>query len=172
MNKLDLGWATGFFEGEGSFVIRNYTSKVTGKTLVAVHASLGNTDHSQVKRFHKIVGVGAVYAETHSDSSRKRRWVWATGKYADVVHVIHLLYDGLSERRKAKADEILAHKPFRRARVIGGRCSRGHKLTQSNIRMRTDNRYDPPREYIECKKCDRENELRRKARRVRKEPRK
>ncbi len=100
----DVAWAAALFEGEGSFGF----SRVRGKLYP--QAMLKTTDYDVICRFHRIVGVGAIYPvkprKTASGRDAKPAWNWKTsGENAGVVAA--LLFDQLGTRRRQAAQAIL-----------------------------------------------------------------
>lgn len=96
---LELGWAAGLFEGEGCLTISSGTIP---------RAKLRSTDEEVVRQFHRIVGFGRVREEPYFlKNGHKMQWEWYALK-REVPDVIALLYPLLGERRRARADELLA----------------------------------------------------------------
>lgn len=89
MNDIELAWAAGFFEGEGS--VFPHSSKTYD-----IGASLDQTDAPElIERFLAAVGIGKTYGPYGSGSGRLR-WRWgAWGK--DAHAVIALLEPYLGE---------------------------------------------------------------------------
>lgn len=99
--KLQVAWAAGLFEGEGSWIVRK-----TGYP----QASLRSADRDVVERFAEIVGCGRIGFEDrktanplHSDS-----WYWQVGNRRDVRRLAETFMPYLGERRRTRALEIIA----------------------------------------------------------------
>src|SRR4051812_47458607 len=102
MSSYELGWAVGFFEGEGCIYI--HSGPTDRNALVSLQ--LANTDYDRLVEFQRIVMVGNMRELTVS-GNRKRAWHWQVRSADDVEFVLTLLYYGLGPRRRAKADEAL-----------------------------------------------------------------
>lgn len=78
-DELELAWAAGFFEGEGSVFVHSSPS-------YPVAASLDQTEgEALIRRFHAAVGKGKVYGP-YTTASGRLRWRWAAfGDPADDV---------------------------------------------------------------------------------------
>ena len=113
---VDIAWATGLYEGEGTCAISNNSHVIV---------QLSMTDSEPVKRFHQIVGVGAVYTY-QPPSPRKLVYRWQTQKSDEVVKVLTMLIDSgyLGPRRLEQAERVLT-----RAKEITPRSS-GRRLTE------------------------------------------
>lgn len=99
MDQTELAWAAGLFEGEGCFTVSSGT---------VPRAKMRSTDEDVVRRFHSIIGLGRVREEPYfRDRGMKMQWEWYAKK-AEVPDVIQLLYPWLGERRRKRADELLA----------------------------------------------------------------
>jgi hypothetical protein len=101
---LNIAWAAGLFEGEGSISIDKRND------VPALHMSM--TDKDVVERFAEIVGVGSITHRPY-EPPLKEQWAWqASGTNA--VNVLNELLPWLGARRRARAEEVLA----RRAAVV------------------------------------------------------
>lgn len=105
--EIEVAWAAGLFEGEGCFT-RSTTPRPDGKPRYQLSAILSLTDHDVLLRFHAIVGVGRVYDKRVEKSHHKQQWRWVTGSVADFIAVLTILRPWLSERRIARAEELLS----------------------------------------------------------------
>jgi hypothetical protein len=99
-----VAWAAGFFEGEGYFSLGRDRRKphrspraVTGIT---------NTDLEMLKRFHEVVRVGHV-SGPQIRPNRKPMWQWQATGSIDVRFIAELFGPWLSERRSARAREVI-----------------------------------------------------------------
>jgi len=101
----DFFWAVGLFEGEGSISVRQ--SKGHGRHYKYVSLQLSSTDHDVIKKFFRVVRIGALcggkrgYALKH----RKRVWKWAvSGVNAEYLCTQFIPY--LCTRRKVCAQRV------------------------------------------------------------------
>lgn len=96
----EVAWAGGLFEGQGALELR-----LDGSVLL----SLASTDEDVIDRFRFVVGAGRLCSEPPGRSGRRKRtWRLDIVQVEDVLRVITLLYPWLGERRKARADEVVA----------------------------------------------------------------
>lgn len=73
MESVELAWAAGLFEGEGSCFARK---KDSGHHYIEL--SLASTDEDVLRRFHDAVGVGTVHGPRKLPG-RKPIWTWRCG---------------------------------------------------------------------------------------------
>lgn len=99
LKPIELAWAAGLFEGEGS--ISSEKKRRGGITL-----ALAMTDEDVVRRFHEAVGRGTVNGP-HLRSGQKPQWTWRCSTL-EAVEVLALLAPLFGIRRAAKADEVLS----------------------------------------------------------------
>jgi hypothetical protein len=158
MEREQLAWAAGLFEGEGCF---NAHRRSDGQ--YSVQARLAMTDEDVVRRFAAIVGLGRVYGPISRQSGRKPTYDWASGDARDVCAVIKLLLPWLGNRRTAKAAEVAEI-----AAAIGPKhsdrthCPKGHPYAGENLRLYVGQ--DGATARI-CRTCANERERQRKQRR-------
>ena len=104
-SDVERAWAAGLFEGEGCFsTVRSLRSH--GR--VALRASLGMTDEDTVRRFHAIVGVGAIHVRHRAGV--KSHWIWQVHTIEGFRHVFGLLEPWLGDRRRARATELIVER--------------------------------------------------------------
>jgi hypothetical protein len=108
INREDLSWAAGLFEGEGCFTY------LPAGISRPIRASLGMTDEDVVRKFHKIIQLGTVDGPiTPSPDKRfnnriyKPKWVWRVDSFERVQAVGAMFWPWLGIRRKNKFREIL-----------------------------------------------------------------
>lgn len=100
--SLEIAWAAGLFEGEGS--IYPYRDSKSGTHYPRL--DLASTDEDVVRRFARIVDGGSVYGPIQRPN-RKPFWRWqATGTRARLA--LDLFAPHLGERRSARRTEVLA----------------------------------------------------------------
>jgi hypothetical protein len=110
MDRRELDWASGLFEGEGCISLASDSSRTRTKWVTL---SLSMTDEAPVRRFHAAVA-GLGYVRTvkrnlpNGQAYEKTVWLWQTGRFEHVQAVIALLWFGLGPRRRAKATEALS----------------------------------------------------------------
>lgn len=105
MKPVDIAWAAGLFEGEGSICIFEQKHNV----LPLIRVSIQMTDRDVVERFVQIMGCGRVTGEHRfGREHHKPTYRWHIGNRADVERIVLMLLPYLGERRSAKAREALA----------------------------------------------------------------
>lgn len=114
--QVDLAWAAGLFDGEGSIygyqMYRNQVHNSDGsrrKGGVRFKLTMHSTDHDVLRRFAAIVGRGRFYGP-YSDKRGdhyKPQLRWETNSFEDGAHVLGLLMPYFGERRRAKAESFL-----------------------------------------------------------------
>lgn len=117
-NEIDVAWAAGLFEGEGSC----FVGSGQRQPIVAVVM----TDVDVVERFAEIMGCG--YVNNYRRPPNKRFWRWSVTGRDDVLSVLGLLWPYLGERRREAATVVIE----RATKMHDGRgfCKRGHDLSE------------------------------------------
>ncbi len=114
INREDIAWAAGLFEGEGSISWSRHKNRYRpdGECYHTLQMSLHSTDEDVVRKFAKIIGVGKVHGPYRFPSpevpNRKPSWYWGITSHERCQAVIAMLWPWLCSRRKAKAKETLA----------------------------------------------------------------
>lgn len=78
MNKIiELAWAAGFIDGEGSIGFYKKVQSIHGKkyTCHYLRLSVANTDKSALYRLKDLFG-GSVHKSTHAGRNNKDCWTW------------------------------------------------------------------------------------------------
>lgn len=131
MNPL-LPWAIGVFEGEGSIVLVEPTSR--GKRAwKRARLQVSMTDEDVVRRLGEAFGVGTVsgpytYGSMKNGESCKPQWAWqVTGPKA--VDLLIQMYPLLGERRRARAVEVIRIHDANAPVVADRSCACGEVFT-------------------------------------------
>lgn len=99
--RIDLAWAAGLFEGEGS--VGRYSSTT---------AAIAMTDRDVLVRFAAAVGIGRVYGPyIKKKKSRKPVWLWRVSSYDTVAQLFQMLESWLGPRRREQFARALAGPP-------------------------------------------------------------
>lgn len=106
VDREQLAWAAGLFEGEGTFSTRN--GKNGGKRDRGLVAKLKMADEDVVRKFYNTIGTGHMTGPYPCDGAgRKPLWIWQTGSFEGVQHTMISLYEWLQSRRRLKILELL-----------------------------------------------------------------
>jgi len=105
MNREELAWAAGFFDGEGSTYVHRSSPHAPKKRTPKVRLSIGQNDPEVLLRFRDAVGHGVVYGPYARDYSGgvKIHWRYRTNDPSDALTVIKLLWPWLGSKKKAQA---------------------------------------------------------------------
>ncbi|RUP39323.1 MAG: hypothetical protein EKK63_10000 [Acinetobacter sp.] len=99
-----LEWASGLFEGEGSFVCTRIKNR---KNSYKVHVVISSTDRDVLETFQNVVGFGPINGPYKPSNGKKMRYVWEVQNYRDCLKISELLYPYLHSRRKEKANILI-----------------------------------------------------------------
>jgi hypothetical protein len=116
--RIDIAWATGLFEGEGTMGVfgNGAKSKVTSMALIM-------SDEQTVRRFAAIVGIGSVYGPLNYKNSVKPLWRWRANRTYDCHRLIRRMWPLLGDRRREQARPII-ERALARGPKLQGRQSR------------------------------------------------
>jgi hypothetical protein len=98
MNEVDIAWAAGVLEGEGSFVFRNTNS-------CAVTCQM--TDLDILEKLQKIFG-GKIYSTKKREVHWKDAWHWSIATSKDAVACMRAILPHMGNRRTKKILECIA----------------------------------------------------------------
>lgn len=120
--RVDLAWATGLFEGEGSLGV--YGNGGVGRVSTM---RLVMSDEDIVRRFAAIVGVGRVDGPLAYKNSVKPLWSWKSTRTYDCARLLARMWPLLSLRRQAQAQPILDRAENQRKGLRGRAIRRTRK---------------------------------------------
>lgn len=110
MDEIELAWAAGFFDGEGSLGFVSGHERAQLKQNALADGALPDT----LARFHRAVGIGRVggpYADrpTRKGFSERRRayFIWYATR-AEAIEVAQLLWPQLGAAKRAAAELLFA----------------------------------------------------------------
>ena len=101
INREELAWAAGLFEGEGCFTFSRKSRKWR-----QVMARVAMTDKDVLESFQRATGLGSIYGPK-CINGRKPCWTWAVSSFEETQALVALLWPWLKTRRKTKAKEVL-----------------------------------------------------------------
>lgn len=100
---VEIAWAAGLFEGEGSF----------RKAKTSVVATVTSTDFDVLEKFAEIVGVGRLWGPRQREAHLKPIWDWiASGD--DAIAVVEAFAPHLGRRR---TEQVRAVMEWRQRRI-------------------------------------------------------
>ena len=102
INREQLAWAAGIFEGEGCFNF--YPSN--GSRMM--QATLVSTDKDVIEAFQSVIGWGTIYEREPQKEGWKRQWRWHVSTFEEVQALVALLWPWLKSRRQSKCKEMLS----------------------------------------------------------------
>lgn len=106
---VDIAWAAGLFEGEGSWST-THPDKGRGGTRRYLRVCLQTSDLDVLERFRDTVECGSIYA-VRPDSRRphgRPMYQWTVSGEDTFRSLLELFRPYLGERRIARAEELLA----------------------------------------------------------------
>ncbi len=98
--REDQAWAAGLFEGEGCITVQRQRGRKNHPRL-----QLNMTDEDTVRRFHRVVGSGAVRFKPATDDVRKDQWAWVSACLGART-IMEWMYPMLGDRRRARWREV------------------------------------------------------------------
>ena len=97
MTPFELGWAAGYFEGEGTITMRG----VSSVALQVASVDFDNLDHLQRSLGGKVYGPYGPY-----QPNRQPHWLWTVAS-ENAIRVLRILLPYLGERRSNRAREVI-----------------------------------------------------------------
>jgi hypothetical protein len=103
LDREQLAWAAGFFDGEGN------AGSVLTKGHMILRLQVGNTDLELLRRFKAAVGdlgkIGGPYRQTASKEHHKSKWLWSCYRFVALQAVVALLWPwlGTAKRKQISA---------------------------------------------------------------------
>ncbi len=108
VQREELAWAGGLFEGEGSISV-NKQKRETTQHYVTIYTTLAMTDLDVLERFQRTMGIGNIIGPHGPYGiSKKVRYSWSVSGHQQAQYVIALLWPWLAERRREQARASLA----------------------------------------------------------------
>jgi hypothetical protein len=112
MDRHDLAWAAGFFDGEG-WAAKNKTR--------GVHARINQSDNDGVPdvltRFQRVVGCGRLHGPVR-EAGRLDLYYWDATSRGDVGAVAKAIWQWLGELKRAEFVSALGHEPMSGVEVL------------------------------------------------------
>ena len=119
INDFDKGWLVGLIEGEGCFVLSE-DKRRPGTYTVKIQVE--STDHDVIFRLEKLLNGNVIESNYPSKfkafPNAKDSWRWTVSTKKQVAHVISLVYEHLSIRRKQQADRLIPYLVYKRKQNV------------------------------------------------------
>jgi hypothetical protein len=108
--SINLAWAAGFYDGEGSSWTRLYRRVWRGRNHDhrTIACSVGQVDREVLDRFSGIVGVGSVDGPYDKGATRSPMFYWRTRSLQETRHVYELLRPYLGSIKIAQFERAFA----------------------------------------------------------------
>lgn len=145
--QLELAWAAGFFDGEGS----TYLNIRKDRKVSHVKMGVAQVEPEPLRKFFGIVGRGGIsgpYTEKESSRNAKPIYKWNCSGFP-AKEVLAMLWPYLSEVKKQQATVAIAGESNSGKLWTGHRthCPRGHSYAEHGKRTRDGHR--------KCRLCER-----------------
>ena len=105
IDRVELAWAAGLFEGEGGWSQQTYTT-TKGVAHYYPRANLVGSDLDVLERFQNIIGFGKL-SPKQINLGKKPMWVWQTSSVEQTQALYAMLWPWLGKRRRSRIREIV-----------------------------------------------------------------
>lgn len=156
--EIELAWAAGFFDGEGSI-----SAGVAARNGGAVYLNMSvgqsgdskTTPPASLERFRDAVGCGTIrYRRKRQNLGTRPMWYWHADGIEDTKQAVRALLPFILEKRDQVAEAMALRHEWEGLFADRKRfCKRGHEFTENNV-YTYENRPTPARL---CRACNREN---------------
>jgi hypothetical protein len=149
MTKIDLAWAAGLFDGEGSIFVSSHRGR---PDCVTLSLAIQMTEVDPIERFASIFGLKHRFAGL--TKTEKEIWTVTTSTESKVKEIFKALYPYLSEHKRIQGDKaIKARDDYTSQSSWHNKeiCKHGHKMTEENT-------YIDKRGYNTCRACRNKNQ--------------
>ncbi len=109
MNREELAWAAGFFDGEGC-ILAYRRKKLDGsrRELADLRFAVVQTDLRPLQRFHEAIGgIGTIREVVPSGFGKKRKWQLQIYRHEHVQAVVAMLWAFLSAPKQEQIVKAL-----------------------------------------------------------------
>lgn len=108
MNREELAWAAGFFDGEGGFYAYPNARKKPNQKLYP-RIEIGQIDRAILQRFQRAVGLGLMRGpyQKHSTPNQKPIWKFGVYHFEHVQAVGAMLWPWLSSRTRKQFTNVI-----------------------------------------------------------------
>lgn len=108
MNREELAWSAGFFDGEGCTMLRRdrRPNDPTRKPTLNVGIAINQIDRRVLDRFLEAVGTGTIRGPYKTPGGRDQ-WRYVADGHARVTAVVAFLWPWLGEVKREQARRVL-----------------------------------------------------------------
>lgn len=111
-DKIDIAWAAGLYEGEGTChsgygTYRSKAGKKYDRKTPTYQLRIGMTDIEPLERFKDTFGFGLINGPYQSSKSTKDLWVFSVTGYEKTQAILAAVWPWLSPRRQEQARKCL-----------------------------------------------------------------
>lgn len=143
MELVDLGWAAGFYEGEG------HLSKSTGNGGPLV--SISQCNREPLEKIQSLFG-GQIYGPKQVKGGNQDVFIWQLTKHSVSKHFMYSILPWLSSKKQEDALNKIEYY-VNKLEIRKAYCGNGHYRTEENTRIRKNGARD-------CRLCDKLNKRR------------
>lgn len=131
MNREELAWAAGFFDGEGC---ASLSAQRGPASTPSPRLSIAQVDPRPLYRLQSAIGRGTIRTTTPANPNHRQQWILTVSGWRGAQAVIAMLWGFLSEPKREQARRVLLvgrSAPPRNARRT--HCKRGHPMVGDNV---------------------------------------
>lgn len=108
LDREELAWAAGFFDGEGHIGCTNNRNKKLNRVYRHLHIQIVQTNREVLERLQNALPFGALYGPYRENRlNHKSYWQWHVDSYEAVQQVVCALWPRLSRPKKEQAKAAL-----------------------------------------------------------------
>lgn len=151
MNEIELAWAAGFWDGEGSASIHVCNQGKNRYPKLSI-TQVGE-DKELLLRFQVAIGgYGKIYIHTKPTEKHQASWQLVIQNQPQIEKIMKILWPYLSSVKKQQYKKVKASSTY----FGGGKhkeyCKNGHKMDEINTKIRYKNNWT----LHECRQCNRD----------------
>lgn len=104
---LDIAWAAGIIEGEGSIQSARRKQKASQGHYIAIRVRVVMSDRDILERLQRIFNIGRVSAYRNTQGlGKKQLYRWEAASRRDVAAVCDAIYQWMGDRRRCQIDAL------------------------------------------------------------------
>ena len=152
INHVELAWAAGFFDGEGSTCLVKRADRPHGAGAAALRMVVVQTDPRPLARFQEAVGGLGTIGPRTPRGEHKPQWSWYASKFETIQAALAMLWPHLSQPKRDQATRCLQTWKAQRHEFGPAKkthCVHGHVFDEANTYVHKSGR--------KCRTCARLN---------------